>query len=138
MSEYRRTRISLTALFCVSVLLSQSCALHRHRIDFGALQSADRIEVRDTSAAVLKTLTDPAQVQAATTFIRQRETGWKDPLTGPVIPRIVLMFYSGTRFLGGFGVGDSSIVSYPPKDGFWSRDVPEEEIKKLLLTLDVK
>jgi hypothetical protein len=77
----------------MSVLFSQSCALHRHRIDFGALQNADRIEVRDTNAAVIKTLTDPGQVQAAASFIRQRETGWKDPLTGPLFPRVMLMFY---------------------------------------------
>jgi hypothetical protein len=122
----------------VSLLFSESCALHRHRIDFGALQNADRIEVRDTSAAVLKTLSDAAQVQAAATFIGRRETGWKDPLSGPLIPHIVLMFYSGTRFLGGFGVGNSYIVSYPPKDGFWSRDVPAEEVKRLLFALDLK
>lgn len=114
------------------------CSLHGHRIDFKPLERADRIEVRTRVDAPVKSINDPAQVQAARDFIRHYGSGWEDPLRGPLVPTFMLYFYEGQRGLGGFGIGSGYIVSHPPTAGFWSRDVPPQEIDRLLRVLGLK
>jgi hypothetical protein len=129
--------IGATASVMLAVALV-SCALHGrgHTIDFDSLESADRIEVlRALNAEIVKTVTDPFQVRAAVRFVRAKQSGWKDPISGPPVPRYLLRFYNGSRGIGGYGLGTAYIVSDPTVDGFWSQTVPPDEIRALAATL---
>lgn len=96
---------------------------------------ADRIDVLRRDGMPVKTITNPAQILAALNFIKKYEAGWKDPLRGPLVPRLMLHFYHGNNGISGFGVGPGYIVSDPPTAGFWSRDAPQDEIDRLLQIL---
>lgn len=122
----------------VTALSIMGCGLHGHRIDFTPLERADRIEVRTRLDAPVKSITDPVQVRAALDFIKKYRSGGKDPLSGPLVPRFMLQFYTGQEGLGGFGVGSRHIVSNPPTAGFWSREVPRDEIDRLVRALALK
>jgi hypothetical protein len=119
----------------LSCALTVACALHGHRLDFSALAQADYIEVRSNLDAPIKTIDDSNQVRAATQFIEQYRGGWKDPLHGPRVPKYMLIFYRGQERLGGFGISDRYLVSYPPTQGFWSRDVSPDAVVGLLRAL---
>jgi hypothetical protein len=47
----------------------------------------------------------------AARFIQRYESGWKDALAGPLVPEFMLTFYSGSRGLGGFGIGMDQVMS---------------------------
>jgi hypothetical protein len=106
--------------------------LDGHRIDFTPLERGDRMEIRTRDGALVKTITDAAQVRQAIEFIERYQSGWRDPVTGPVVPTFMLTFFKGEEGISGFGVGGRSIVSHPPTTGFWSRSVPEAEVTRLL------
>jgi hypothetical protein len=112
--------------------LGASCGLRGHSIDFAPLERADRMEVRTRDGALVKTIRDGAQIRQAIAFIERYQSGWKDPVTGPVVPTFMLTFFKGDEGISGFGVGGRYIVSHPPTAGFWSRTVPEEEATRLL------
>jgi hypothetical protein len=115
-----------------------ACALHGHHIDFKSLEGADRLEILTRNEVRVKTVTDPLQIRAALQFIETYESGWKDPLRGPLAPEIKLMFYQGSQGLGGFGIGKEHVVSDPPTKGFWARDVPADQIRRLVRTLGLR
>jgi len=102
-----------------------------HVIQFARLEPADRIVVRTRFGDVIKTIEDKAQIDAAVQFIRQYETGWRDPIKGPRVPRFMLDFLVRGRRIGSYGIGVGYVVSDPTTDGFWSRDVPEADVKRL-------
>jgi hypothetical protein len=119
-------------------LLLCGCALNRHRIDFTALEQADRIEVSTRYSEPVKRITDPVQIRAAVSFVQARQSGWKDPLRGPVVPAYMLAFFAGSRFVGAFGIGQTVITSHPPTHGFWSQDVAQAEMDRLAEQLTLK
>lgn len=132
------TRGGVVAASVVLAVMLVSCASHGrgHTIDFDPLAGVDRIVVHRTrDSAVVTTITDLGQVRAAARFARANETGWKDPLSGPQIPQYLLRFFTGTRFLGGYGIGSGSLVSDPTVNGFWSHPVPPDKIRALAATL---
>ena len=51
------------------------------------------------------------------------------------MPKYILIFYRGQERLGGFGISDRYLVSYPPTQGFWSQDVSPDAAVGLLLAL---
>jgi hypothetical protein len=85
----------------------------------------------------VKTVTDAAQIRSARDFIRQFETGWRDPVSGIRIPDVMLRFYHDGHFVGAYGIGDNYVVSDPPMAGFWSRKVPTTDIERLRRTLAI-
>lgn len=136
----RSRRGGVVAASIVLAVTLVSCAFHGrgHTIDFDPLDGVDRIVIlRTRDNEVVKTITDPGQVRAAVRFARANETGWKDPLSGPQIPQYLLRFFTGSRFLGGYGIGSGYIVSDPTVNGFWSHTVPPDEIRALAATLDL-
>ena len=122
----RLTVVSMTALIT-------SCASFgaRHHIEFSSLQGADRLVVLAPSGAIIKTVTDAAQVTAAAQFIQAYRSGWQDPVGGVVVPEFLLHFYSGSRGLGGYGISTGYLSSDPPTAGFWSRPAPPDEVNRL-------
>jgi hypothetical protein len=110
----------------------------RHTIDFSPLKQADRLEVLSHKGETIKTITDPVLISAAAEFIQRFTSGWKDPLSGPVVPDFMLHFYAGERGIGGYGIGVGVIVSNPPTHGFWSRSAPEKEVNDLAARLGIK
>lgn len=122
----------------VVIAVMGACALNRHRIDFTSLEKADRIEVRSRDSTLVKTLTDPSQIGVALEFIREFSRGWGDPLTGPPVPAFMLNFYSDRKWVGAFGIaGSTTIVSDPPKYGFWTREVPAQRMQTLMKVLEL-
>ena len=128
------TRMAIVRLTLVSMtVLIASCAAFgvRHKIEFSPLQRADRLVVLSRSGAIVKTITDPAQVSAAAQFIQAYRSGWKDPVGGVVVPEFLLHFYGGSRGLGGYGFSTGYLTSDPPTAGFWSRPAPPDEVNRL-------
>lgn len=117
------------------IFVMAACALHGHRIDYSRLHGADRIEVIDKTGKPFTEIRDSARVAEGIKFIQRYQSGWKDPLSGPVVPDFLLMFYQGRRFVGAYGVGYGDIVSYPPADGFWSQRISESELIQLTRAL---
>jgi hypothetical protein len=74
-------------------------------------------------------------VREAVRFARAKQSGWKDPISGPRVPQYLLQFYNGSRGVGGYGIGSKYIVSDPTVNGFWSQTVPPDEIRALAATL---
>lgn len=126
-------------IFPLTVLIV-SCAVsgRGHHIDFSRLNQADRLVVRTRAGDTVKTITDPGQVTAAAQFIQRYESGWKDPLQGPLVPDFMLHFYVGNRGLGGYGIASGAVVSDPPTSGFWSRSVPGDGLNRLASALGLK
>lgn len=122
----------------IPLLLPLGCALHGHRIDFTGLEDADRIEVSTRLSEPVKTITEPARIRAAVSLIQGYQSGWKDPLQGPLVPAYMLTFFSGSKYLGAFGIGETAITSHPPTHGFWSQDVPEASMTQLIQQLGLK
>ena len=134
LSEWRRAAVVVSgALLC-------GCVLHGkgHVIRFAQLEPADRIVVRTRFDEVIKTIDDKSQIDAAVRFIRQYETGWRDPASGPLVPRFMLDFLVDGRRIGSYGIGVGYVVSNPTIDGFWSRDVPEADVKRLAVRLGLE
>lgn len=128
------TRMAIVRLTLVSMtVLIASCAAFgvRHKIEFSPLQRADRLVVLSRSGAIVKTITDPAQVSAAAQFIQAYRSGWQDPIGGVVVPEFLLHFYGGSRGLGGYGISTGHLTSDPPTAGFWSRPAPPDEVNRL-------
>lgn len=126
-----RAVVRLT-LVPITVLIA-SCAAFgvRHKIEFSPLERADRLVVLTRSGAIVKTITDPAQVSAAAQFIQAYRSGWRDPVAGIVVPEFLLHFYAGSRGLGGYGISTGYLTSDPPTAGFWSRPAPPDEVNRL-------
>ena len=122
----RLTLVSITVLIA-------SCASFgvRHKIEFSPLERADRLVVLTRSGAIVKTITDSAQVGAAAQFIQAYHSGWRDPVAGIVVPEFLLHFYAGSRGLGGYGISTGYLTSDPPTAGFWSRPAPPDEVNRL-------
>ena len=129
------TRFMSGALFTWSIVLG-GCAFHRggHTINFESVLQADRLVV-NRGTEVVKTITDPDMVQVAARFVQPYSTGWEDPLRGPLVPRFMLYFYSGSQFLKAYGIGIGYLASYSPADGFWSRNVTDADVRHLAETL---
>jgi hypothetical protein len=119
-------------LVSIAVLIA-SCASFgvRHKVEFSALLGADRLLVLTRSGAIVNTITDPAQVNAAAQFIQAYRSGWRDPIGGVVVPEFLLHFYRGGRGLGGYGISTGYLTSDPPTAGFWSRPAPPDEVNRL-------
>ncbi len=130
-------RSVIMAAAATAVAAGLGCAARAHRIDFTLLADANRVEVRNSSSDLLKTITDPSQIRVAAEFIRQFESGWRDPASGVRVPVVMLRFYKDTRFVGAYGIGDDYVVSDPPTAGFWSRKVPAGDIDRLRRDLSI-
>jgi hypothetical protein len=103
------------------------------RLEFSDLRSADRMDVRAPFDRSIAVLTDRDKIQAATEFIEQQRDGWVDVWTGPRAPELMFEFYSGSKYLGGFGISRSYLVA-----GSLSKDVPPEGITVLARRLGLE
>jgi hypothetical protein len=123
-------------VLCTSFIVLGGCSFHHggHTINFESVLQADHLVV-NRGTEVVKTITDPDMVQVAARFVQPYSAGWEDPLRGPLIPRFTLYFYNGSRFVKAYGIGIGYLASYSPADGFWSRDVPEANVRHLAETL---
>lgn len=127
----RTTVVRLTVVSMTALITSCASFGVRHHIEFSSLQGADRLVVLAPSGAIIKTVTDPAQVSAAAQFIQAYRSGWQDSVAGVVVPEFLLHFYSGSRGLGGYGISTGYLTSDPPTAGFWSRPAPPDEVNRL-------
>ena len=128
-------------IFAVTLGLSLpgfgACAtLGTRRIDYSALSTADRLEVRTTSGKSIVKIADPTKVRRAVEFILQRQDRWGDRVN-PSVPTLVFEFYKGDQPLGGYGAGTDILVALPGERGFWWRDVSEAEVDALLKAVGV-
>jgi hypothetical protein len=117
--------------FVVGVAVAGSCGRpsappHSQTVEFGQIRTADRLSVRTTSDRIVVSITDPGKIQSAADFIGRYRDGWQDVLGGPRAPWLVLDFYRGDRYLGGYGLSTSYLVA-----GSLSRDTPPEQIAAL-------
>lgn len=97
------------------------------RVDFSALRSADRVDVRESPNRVVAVLRDRDKIQAAAECIEQERDGWSERLTGPIAPDVMFNFYRGDRHLGAFGIS----TSYLTTGLTLSKEVPAEKIEAL-------
>jgi hypothetical protein len=128
----------LGVLAVVAASFNVSCAARSHRIDFRPLADANRIEVHTSTNQLVTTMTGPGQVRVGVDFIQALESGWRDPLTGVRVPRVMLSFFKDDRFLGAFGIDDRYLMSHPPNAGFWSREAPAADLQRLIDRLGLK
>jgi hypothetical protein len=127
----------LPAALGLSLLGFGACAtLGTRRIDYKALSTADRLEVRTTFDKSIVKIADATKVRAAVDFILQRQDRWGDRVN-PYVPTLVFEFYRGGQRLGGYGIGQDIVVALPGDQGFWWRDVPEAEVDALLKAVGV-
>jgi hypothetical protein len=103
--------------------------------DFSYLDGATRIDVRTNLDKPIKTISDPAQIQGALAFVKQRKTGWGSPWYGPPVPQVVLNFYIDNRYLGGYGIGSNFLATNP--EPFLSRSITVGERDEIMQLLGV-
>jgi hypothetical protein len=103
------------------------------KLECGNLHAADRIEVRAPFDRPVRVLKNREQIDAAVDFIERHREGWTDVWTGPRAPMLMLKFYQGDRYLGGFGLSTSYLVA-----GFLSQDASSDEIASLARDLGLQ
>jgi hypothetical protein len=107
-------------------------------LDFGALENADRIDVRTPSDVRVKEIVDPTQIKIATTFINDHSAGWSESPAGPLVPDVMLYFFRGSSRLGGYGIAGAHIVADPTTHGWLSRAATRAENDTLLHQLGIE
>jgi hypothetical protein len=134
MNRIKWRTIMAKGVLCLTCLSGMSCS---KTIDVNTLQTADRIEVKTPADERVKEITDPADVRIAIQFISDRTDGWRESMSGPLIPNLMFHFYRGQKRLGGFGISQRHIVADPIETGWLSRSVSADETGALLRRLGV-
>ena len=94
----RTTVVRLTVVSMTALITSCASFGVRHHIEFSSLQGADRLVVLAPSGAIIKTVTDPAQVSAAAQFIQATVRGGRI-----LLPESLCRNFSSTSTQGAAG-----------------------------------
>lgn len=123
------------AFVVIATLVTLSCQRESptRTVEFANLRSADRIEVRAPFDRGVAVLTHREQIESAADFIERHRSGWIDVWTGPRAPMLMLNFYRGEQYLGGYGISTSYLVA-----GSLSQDAPKDEIASLAKRLGLQ
>jgi len=133
MTLLRRTLVPVVlGAMCVSCKLWSPHSEPR-RLDFKELATADRIRITLTDDRVVRTVSDHDEIQASAQFIERHSDGWVDWWSGPRAPLLLLNFYQGERYVGGFGLSTSYLVA-----GSLSQDAPPQEISSFVKRLNLE
>ena len=89
------------------------------KFGFESWQPTDEIVITNNLNEPLKTIADPAVIQAVLEYIRQQQ-GWTVPEEGVPVARIRFNFYQGDRILGNLGLG-ATFLSTHHSGSFYSR-----------------
>jgi hypothetical protein len=127
-----RSLPALTAVAISACSTSNSCP-HMH---FERFREADRAVVSVDSRAVGPELRSPDTLRALADFAQAHSTGWQYPWFAPPVARLRVDFFSGTRFLGDFGVG-TNFLEAQGCDYFQSRRVDSDDRRKLIALIGV-
>lgn len=124
----KASMVALTA--CLATACVNSVEMRPFDHSLGDLSSADRIEVT-ASGTTVATMTDPDRIRACVAFVERYRTGWVNVWSGAASSTAVV-FYSGGKLLGSFGMGPSGI-----NDGSYVRRLSKGEIDELVGLLGV-
>jgi len=127
-----RSLLSLSAVVISACSTSTSCP----DMHFERFREADRAVVSVHSRAVGPELRSPDTLRALADFAQAHSTGWHYPWYGPPVADLRVDFFSGTRFLGDFGVG-TNFLSAQGCDYFQSRPVNSADRRKLIALIGV-
>jgi len=129
-------RYVVLLIICAASLATCSmrgCGPRPRTVQFGNLRAADTIKVVGTGGKVHSVIKERGRLDAAISFIQQREDGWIDNWSGPRAPYLLFEFYSGNESLGHFGIAPAYLVA-----GSLSRDTPPEQITALAHQLGLR
>jgi hypothetical protein len=129
----KRTQIALLGLALVAPSCSREPRLEKG--SFENLRQANRLEVRKGGAHIVAASADPAVVATARAFIMSRSDRWIKGPSGAPLPVFVVLFYSGDRVLGGFGVGRTYLTDLA--DHYLYRLASPQEVAAIAAALRV-
>lgn len=129
------------AAAATSAMLLSACST-RHSLDFQALHSADRIQIKDLTAQSdrdVGRIEDAIKIRYVLEFLERHKDGWTEPFGGSPIPLLMLEFYKDGDRLGGVGLDSKRLIADSGTQGWWSLPISSEErddfLKQLGLTL---
>lgn len=124
--------LSLIGVWCTSCKQGGRSQSNTKTVEFRGLAHADRIEVRGIGDKLVRVVTDPDQIATAANFIARYQAGWVDVWSGPGAPWLLLNFYQGQQYVGGFGISESYLVA-----GTLSQNASPDQITPLAKRLDL-
>jgi hypothetical protein len=127
-----RSLPALTAVAFAGCSTSNSCP----DMHFERFREADRAVVTLDSRAIAAEIRSQDTLHALADFAQAHSTGWGYPWYGPPVPRLRVDFFSGTRFLGDFGV-DTNFLSAQGCGYFQSRHVSVADRRRLIALIGV-
>ncbi len=118
----------LPLLMLLALLATQlSC---KENFTYPELNDVSEIVVVDWDNPIKK-ISDPQIISKVVEFINNRKEGWNTPMTGFPETKVKLALYRGGKFIGGFGVTESSFSMQ--RQGRWdSKPAKEQEVQALL------
>ena len=125
-----------TAFVCLmsAALLFGGCRLVAPLASYPPLGAVARIEVKTGSIdGPMRVIDDPAEVARVVAFVDERRGGWGGSAdwVGVPVPQVSADFYSGSEFLGHFGVGPGFFECHR-KGSFASQSCTESEERHFL------
>jgi hypothetical protein len=127
-----RSLPALTAVAIAGCSTSTSCP----DMHFERFREADHAVLSVDSHAVGPELTSRNTLRALADFAQAHSTGWSYPWYGPPVARLKVDFFSGTRFLGDFGVG-TTFLSAQGCGYFQSRRIDAHDRQTLIALIGV-
>lgn len=124
------------SIFAFLVVLVAVLCTACESTSFPPFENVVRIEVRTNLDAPIKAITDEQAVKSIVAFVNERSSGWETPWYGVLVPTVIANLYSGSTFLGHFGVG-ANFFETQRRGDFLSRPATDDERKKFMALLDV-
>lgn len=120
------------AILCLLVATSFGC---KENFTYPELGNVSEIEILDWGNPIKK-ISDPLLISKTAEFINKRKEGWETPITGFPGTKVKLHLYRDGKFIGSFGITESSFSMQ--RGGRWdSKPATEQEVQELLSLLGI-
>ena len=123
--------LALMVLFLL-ITTQSNC---RENYIYPELDDVTEISVMDWDNPIKK-ISDPPLISRVVEFINKRKRGWNTPMTGFPDTKVKLYLYRGGKFIGSFGITESSFSMQ--RGGRWdSKPATGREVQELLDVLSI-
>ena len=126
--------MKVSVLLTLFLLLATQLSC-RKTFTYPELSNVSEIAVMDRDV-LIKKIGDPLLISKVAEFINERKEGWDTPITGFPVTKVKLYLYRDGKFIGSFGIDESSFSMQ--RGGRWdSKPATEQEVKELLNILGI-
>lgn len=129
--DYKMRRLVIVILLSL-IMIQLSC---KENFSYPELNNVTEIVVMDWDNPVKK-ISDQLLILKMVEFINKRKDGWNTPITGFPSTKVKLYLYRDGKFIGNFGITESSFSMQ--RQGRWdSRPATRQEVQELLDLLGI-